>query len=194
MRSLYALNPRGGAAEDTHLVGKIFFCLTGVLTNTKYVHLYLQQQAREHSAVEATKAKSFETSVFQHKFHKDDRLSQSNSSQLLSPTTYVSQLSQTRTSHWRRLVHNQISDCDIKIHPRIYSGTIHCLLAVLCPVQMHSLHNSEPILTTLNNFLPPNGSIVYSSQCIAEEIFNSILEYPSCSFILQSHLLSQQSF
>lgn len=77
MRSLYALNPRSGAAEDNCLMGSIYFCLAGVLTNTKYVHIYLQQQAREHSAVKATKAKSFETSTFQHKFHKNDKNTQS---------------------------------------------------------------------------------------------------------------------
>lgn len=115
------------------------------------------------------------------------RFSQVKFSQLLGPTTYIPQLSQTRTSNWRRLVHKQISDCDVKIHPRIYSGTIYCLLVVPCPAQMHSLHSPEPILTTLNNFLPPNGSKVYNSQSIAEEIFDPILEYLLLLHVLSHH-------
>lgn len=82
MRSLRALEPRSGAAEENCLIGNTFSCLAGVVTNTKYVHIYLQQQLWEHSAVQAAEAKSFETSMFQHKFHVSDKKIQS--SQILS--------------------------------------------------------------------------------------------------------------
>lgn len=72
MRSLYALNQKW-CCRNQLLSREISFSLTGVLTNTKYVHIYLQEQAWEHSAVKATKTKSFETSAFQHKFHKNDK-------------------------------------------------------------------------------------------------------------------------
>lgn len=100
------------------------------------------------------------------------------------PVPPLSDHSSLKPEQWRRLVHKQIWDYHIKIHPRIYSGTIYSLLVVSYPVKMHSLYNSEPILTTLNNFLPPNGSKVYNSQSIAEEIFDPILE---CPCVLSHH-------
>lgn len=93
MRSLCALERRSGAAEENCLIGNTFFCLAGVVTNTKYVHIYLQQQLWEHSAVHAAEAKSFETSMFQHKFHVSDKKIQSSQIPLnfsVPPLTYHS--------------------------------------------------------------------------------------------------------
>lgn len=125
------------------------------------------------------------------------RLSHPDSSQFLSPTTQLPQLSQLRAPNWRGLVHKQTSDCDFKIHPRIYPGTTCCLPAVPHLLQIHVLHNPEPLLTTRNNFLPPEWqwSVQFSIYCRGDIWLHSgVFTSPSHPLMLQNLFITHQSF
>lgn len=89
-----------------------------------------------------------------------------------------------------------MSDCDFKIHSRIYPGKFPAYQLFPVPFRPIPFTIQSHFWPPWTPFFHPNGSKVYNSQSIAEEIFDPILKYILILHVLShhSHFITHQSF